>query len=225
MARTRTLSDLIADVRQRTNQENSTFVTDAEVTEYLNQEIAELYGRIVQAQGQEHYRASSTIPVVSGTALYALPADFWQLQALEATLGGITGRLRPFMQVEHARLQNAQPFAWYSPIRYRLQANNIEILPATQTFTATLFYTPAPPRLVNSGDLLDGFAGYEAAAIYGACATVLQKEESDASFYIGQRERIYRHIDAVAAQRDANEPERIVDVTASDWPWTGGGLY
>lgn len=224
MARTRTLADLILDVRQRTNQENSTFVTDAEVTEYLNQEIAELYARIVQAQGPEHYRSSVPVPVVSGTALYALPADFWQLQALEATLGGITGRLRPFMQTEHARLQNAQPFAWYSPIRYRLQANNLEILPATQTFTATLYYTPAPPRLVSGTDVLDGFAGYEVAAIYGACATVLQKEESDPSFYLAQRDRIYAHIQSVAAQRDANEPERIQDVTTNDWPW-GGGMY
>lgn len=221
MARTRTLTDLIADVRQRTNQENSTFVTDAEITEYLNQEIADLYTRIVQAQGPEHYRASSSLSVVSGTALYPLPADFWQLQAVEATLGGITGRLRPFMQSEHARLQNAQPFGWYSPIRYRLQANNIEILPATQTFAATLFYTPAPPRLVNPGDLFDGFAGYEVAAIYGACATVLQKEESDPGFYLAQRERIYARVASLAAQRDANEPERIQDVTASDWPFGG----
>lgn len=223
MARTRTLTELIADVRQRTNQESSTFVTDAEVTEYLNQEAAELYARIVQAQGPEHYRSSSTVSVVSGTSLYALPADFWQLQALEATLGGITGRLRPFMPSEHALLSNAQPYAWYSPIRYRVQANNLEVLPATQTFTATLYYTPAPPRLVSGGDLLDGFAGYEVAAIYGACATVLAKEESDPSFFMAQRDRIYQHIQALAAQRDSNEPERVQDVTTSAWPY--GGLF
>jgi hypothetical protein len=214
---------MILDVRQRTNQENSTFVTDAEITEYLNQEIAELYARIVQAQGPEHYRSSSPVSVVSGTALYALPADFFQLQALEATLGGITGRLRPFMQSEHALLANAQPYAWYSPIRYRVQANNLEILPATQTFNATLYYTPAPPRLVSGADTFDGFAGYEVAAIYGACATVLAKEESDPGFYMAQRDRIYQHIQSVAAQRDANEPERVQDVTTQAWPF--GGVF
>jgi len=223
VARTRTLTAMILDVRQRTNQENSTFVTDAEITEYLNQEIAELYARIVQAQGPEHYRSSSPVSVVSGTALYALPADFFQLQALEATLGGITGRLRPFMQSEHALLANAQPYAWYSPIRYRVQANNLEILPATQTFNATLYYTPAPPRLVSGADTFDGFAGYEVAAIYGACATVLAKEESDPGFYMAQRDRIYQHIQSVAAQRDANEPERVQDVTTQAWPF--GGVF
>lgn len=219
MARTRTLTDLIADVRQRTNQESSTFVTDAEVTEYVNQEIAELYARIVQAQGPVHYRTSSSISVTSGTALYSLPADFWQLQAVEATIGGVTGRLRPFMPVEHPWLANGGTYAWVAPVRYRLQANQIEFLPATQSFTATLYYTAAPPRLVSGSDTFDGFAGYEMAAIYGACAVVLQKEESDPGFYLSQKERIYQHIQAVASQRDANEPERVQDISESAWPF------
>jgi len=219
VARTRPLSDMLADIRQRTNQEASTFVTDAELTEYLNQEIAELYGRIVQAQGPVHYRSSSSVSVVSGTALYNLPSDFWQLQGVEATIGGVTGRLRPFMPTEHPWLANGGTYAWVTPVRYRLQANQIEFLPATQSFTATLYYTAAPPRLVSGTDTFDGFAGYEVAAIYGACATVLQKEESDPSFYIGQRDRIYQHIQSVAAQRDANEPERVQDVTETSWPF------
>lgn len=219
MSRTRTLTNLIADVRQRTNQEDSTFVTDSELTEYINCELAELYTHIVQAQGPAHYRSSQSIPVVSGTALYALSADFWQLQAVEATINGITGRLRPFMQSEHAMLSNAVPYAWSEPVQYRLQANSIEFLPARQSFTATVYYTPAPPRLTAGGDQFDGFAGYEVAAIYGACATVLQKEESDVSFYRDQKDRIYQHITSLASQRDQNEPERIQDVTVGVMPF------
>jgi hypothetical protein len=217
---------MIQDVRQRTNQEASTFVTDSEITEYLNQEIAELYARIVQAQGPAHYRSTGTIPVTAGTALYPFASygmsDFWQLQSVEATIGGVTGRLRPFMQAEHAFFSNAGAIAFQTPIRYRVQANQIEFLPSTTTFSAVVFYTPAPPRLVSGTDTFDGFAGYEVAAIYGACATVLQKEESDPNFYMGQRDRIYRHIESVAAQRDANEPERVQDVTVTAWPFGVG---
>jgi hypothetical protein len=60
---------MLLDVRQRTNQENSTFVTDAELTEYLNQELAELWTRLVLNQGQPHFRSSTTIPVVPPTTL------------------------------------------------------------------------------------------------------------------------------------------------------------
>lgn len=212
MSRTRMLSDLIDDVRSRTNMEESTFVTDAEITEFLNQEIAELWAHLTQGSAAPHYRASFPIDVESGTALYALPADFWQSQGVEATIGGTTGELRAFMPMERSRLVNNGPWGLIAPVQYRIQADNIEFLPANQTFPATLFYTPSAPRLVAPGDTTDGFNGYEMAAVYGASATVLAKEESDATFYLSQRDRIYRHIDSLAAQRDQAEPDRVQDV-------------
>lgn len=210
--RTRTLAAMLLDIRQRTNQENSEFVTDDELTEYLNQEIAELWSRLVMAQGQPHYRALHTIAVAAPQSLYPLPADFWQLQGVEATVNSQSVPLRPFMPHERAGLTN--PLGWgpCSPVRYRIQAGNIEFLPATLTFEARVFYTPAAPRLVDDSDTFDGFNGYEMAPIYGVCATVLQKEESDPSFYAGQKDRLYRQIDALAAQRDAANPERVQDV-------------
>lgn len=226
MSRTRTLANLISDCRQRANMENSTFITDAEITEYLNQELAELWARLVQGEGQPHLRSSTTISATNGTALYALPADFWRLQEVVATIGGVTGNLTPFMPVEHGWLQSASPWGVTSPVRYRLQGGNIEFLPATQNFSATLYYTPCQTRLVNNSDTFDGFNGYEVAAIYGAVATMLAKEESDPSFYVGQKERIYRHIDSLAAQRDAANPERVQDVECiSMWPGIQSGWW
>lgn len=210
--RTRSLANMLQDVRQRTNQENSTFVTDAEITEYLNVELAELWGRLVLNQGQPHFRSQTAIHVVANVALYALPADFWTLQGVEATYGGITRPMVPFMPSEHAELASALKVEPFTLARYRIQANNIEFLPSNNAFDATVFYTPACPRLVNPSDLFDGFNGYEVAAIYGACATVLAKEESDPSFYVGQRERIYQQIDRLSAHRDMANPERVQDV-------------
>lgn len=210
---------MLLDVRQRTNQENSTFVTDAELTEYLNQELAELHARLVQGEGAPHYRASGTIAVTAGTALYPLPADFWRLQEVTATINGVTGPLHPFMPMEHGWLQNSGPWGPWSPVRYRVQANNIEFLPATQSYTATVYYSPTCPRLVAPTDPFDGFDGYEMAAIYGTCAVVAAKEESEPGFFLSQKERIYKHIDSLAAQRDASHPERVQDVSIDlHWP-------
>lgn len=226
--RARTLSDLLADVRSRTNMENSTFVTDSELTEYLNQALAELWARICQGAGQPFYRSTTSIPVVTGTAYYNLPGDFFVLQGVEATINGWTGRIDPFMPAEHARLNNTG-FAgiWYgSPVRYRVQGNTIEFLPPVNTFTATLFYTPSCPRLVNLSDTFDGFDGFEVAAIYQTCATVLAKEESDPIFYMAERDRIYKHIDSLAATRDMGANDRVQDVLVQDdwfWPYGFGG--
>ena len=193
--------------------ENSTFVTDAEIQEYLNQELAELHGRIVLAEGQPHFRSSQNYTVTNGTALYTLPVDFLKVQRMTCVIDSITRDMEPFMEGERASLINSNliyPFT-VAP-RYRVQAGNLEILPSTRNFTATLFYVRSSPRLEDPADTIDGFNGWEVAAVYGACATMLTKEESDPSFYTAQKERILRHIDAIAASRDASHPERVTDV-------------
>lgn len=222
MARTRTAEDFVADVRRRANMRKSKFVKDEEILEYVNQELAELHGRMVLNEGQPHFRASTTISVSSGTSLYNLPSNFWRLKAISASIGGSERDLEPFMENERADLTNSQLLG---PM-YRLQGSQIEFLPATQNFTATLIYITACPRLrlgiIPTADTFDGFNGYEVAAIYGAVAICLQKEETDPGFYVALKERVLKHVDAQAAHRDAAKPERVTDVIGLGnalWPW------
>lgn len=223
MARTRTMTLLIADVRQRTNMENSEFVSDDEITEYLNQERTEMDALIAMAEGHPHLRGSQSITVTSGTSTYAVASDFWREQRVVALIDGIYRDLQPFMEGERADLLNTQYFTaqFNTGPRYRIQAENLEILPATRSFTATLYYTRCSPR-VTGATTVDGFNGYELAMIYGACAAVLAKEESDPSFYIDRKERYLRLLNSMAAQRSASHPERVTDVTGdfgtgADW--------
>jgi hypothetical protein len=195
--------------------ENSEFVTDEEILEYWNQENAELRGELRLAEGQTHVRRSQVYNYVSGTLTYALPDDFWELLSVEARIGGISRRLEPFMEVERARLLNAQLYAYSASPQYRIEENQIELLPSTQSFEFTIRYAPNSPRLVLGRippDEFDGYNGYEMVPIYGTCATVLSKEESDPSFYLGLKDRLLRLIRSLAAQRDASSPERVTDV-------------
>ena len=221
MARSRTLTNMLLDVRQRTNQENSTFVTDAELTEYLNQELAELWTRLVLSQGQPHYRSTATIPVTAGTATYTIATyatDFWTLQEMTATKDGVTMPMVPFMPIEHAGLMSASLYPTLHPVKYRIQGSLIEFRPATESFTATMYYTPYQPRLTTGTDTFDGFNGFEMCAIAGVCATVMAKEDSDPSFYMGQKQRFYEVAEKAAAHRDMANPERVQDVTLASWP-------
>src|SRR6185369_4464796 len=122
-------------VRSRTNMENSEFVTNDEITEFLNEEYAELLGRITLNEGQPHYISTTTINVTSGTSLYALPADFWKVLRMVALVDGVYRDMTPFMEGERADLLNSQYLAAFfsSGPRYRVQGDNIEILPATRT--------------------------------------------------------------------------------------------
>lgn len=219
MARTRTAEDLVLDIRRRANLENSEFVTDDEVLEIFNQEAAELHAHITANEGQHHLRSSFTINVTTATLpatpIYDLPPDFWSLQEMSASIGGIWRSLEPFMDNERARLLNAQLYAYSASPQYRIQAGQVEFLPGTQAYTVQMFYTPASIRLElnqNPPQTFDGYDGYEVAAIYGSVATLREKEETDPSFYQAQKDRILKHIDSMAARRDGSHPERVTDV-------------
>ena len=214
--RLRTAEDIVLDIRMRVQMENSDFVTDPEILEYFNQEVAELRGEMRLAEGQPHIRRVQPYTFTTASSLYPLPSDFWEVLGVEADLGGVTRRLEPFMESERARLTNSQFVPYYSSPMFRVYENQIEILPATQNFDFRVRYAPSSPRLQLGRippDEFDGYNGYELAPIYGACATCLQKEESDPGFYLAQKERIIRLIRSLAAQRDASSPERVQDVT------------
>jgi len=215
--RLRTAEDLVADVRNRTGLEFSELVDDPEILEFLNQEFAELKSHLRRNEGQPHDRSTHPIAVRAGTSLYDLPLDFWELLGVEATIGGLTRPMDPYMERERASLQNSQLFGTLASPMYRLASRTqIEILPATLTFTLLIKYVAGAVRL-KLGQVppqaIDGFNGYEMAAVYGACASCREKEETDPSFFEGRKARIYALIDANAAQRDAGTPERVTDVT------------
>ncbi len=217
-----TLEKLIRDARRRSSTERSTFITDEEITELYNIELAELWGHLTQGSGQPFFRSQTTIAVTSGIALYALPADYWQSQEVNGSLNGVSFPMDSFGPREHGRIQNRNYAIFNSPVKYRIQAENIEFQPASQTFTVTLYYTPTCPELtgtfdakgkfVSSTSTFQGFNRFEAAAIYGVVATIKAKEDTDPTYYVNLKERIYRQIDSLAATRDAANPERVQDV-------------
>lgn len=73
MARTRTLLELRTEARQRTEMEGSTFIADTELTRYINQSIATLYGMLVQARGDQYYRTQATVTVAPDGPLSIAP--------------------------------------------------------------------------------------------------------------------------------------------------------
>ncbi len=217
MARYRTAEDLVADVRNRAGMEFSELLDDTEILEFINQELAELRGHLRMNEGQPHKRLTApTISVTSGVSLYTLPTDFWELLSAVATIGGVTRDLEPFMENERGGLSNGVFLATNTSPMYRIANDQIEILPATQDFDLVLRYAPCEGRLRlgrTPPDKVDGYNGYEVAAVYGAVALCQAKEQTDPSFYEGRKTRILQHIDALAALRDAARPERVTDVT------------
>jgi len=109
------LADLITRCRQRADMIGTQFVTDEEISSYLNESLGELYDLIVQNAGQEFFLrrawiqenppAAAPVPSPDGYMVrgaqdgtYAvLPPDFYRLLGVEAHFGdGIPWMMRPY---------------------------------------------------------------------------------------------------------------------------------
>lgn len=232
MATTMTLAELRIAVRQRADQVNSQFVTDLELTSYINQSAFELYDLLVQKFGNDYFVGSPYEFVTEGgTAMYPLPADFFKLLGVDLLIGAndqgwVT--LKPFEFADRNRytLPNFQTFVGYTNTRYRLQGDNLWFTPEPQGGqTIRLWYVPRMPTMAADADALEGVSGWTEYVIVDAAIKCMAKEESDPSVLMAQKQGLIQRIEAAAENRNIAQPQRVSDVLGSEMLWSPGGGY
>jgi hypothetical protein len=207
------LSDLRTRVRQRANMENSQFVTDAELNVYINEAIADLRDKMISKVGDDYFASETTINLLNNQDTYALPADFYKVLYVEVKGDdGYFYKVRRFEVSE--RNFGASPINYYIPdIRYRLRANNIVFTPQNLVGgrQVRLTYVPVPTELVNNGDTLQGYNGWEAYVVVYAARKALVKEESDTSQLDAELMKLDQRMESMIDNRDQSNPSRIAD--------------
>ena len=231
------LSTLRLRVRRAVDSEGATSrFSDAELNDYINESLAELYELIRSAFGQDYYRKVYSFTTGGNSATYNLPSDFLALISVDVPLGGnLVLTARPFMENERNKFKFFPFGAWtmHQPIYYRLTgatdgtgatAQTISFIPTpTGTYTVNVNYVPVPPVLSADGDTFDGVAGWEEYAVADAaikCA--LKNQQFDLMQALeGRKAQIMARIEKMAAEHDGGAPERVHDVTtdqeAFDW--------
>jgi hypothetical protein len=219
MARTRQLTDLIADVRYRADNKAS---TDAEITEVLNQSIADLYDQLCKAFGDEYFETESTLTTTANVDTIALPATFYKLTGVYWLIsGGQYARISKYDPTNGQQYMPSSGWTFDGDIRYRLRAGTIRFTPmplASQTVKLT--FIPCAARLVNPTDPFDGYNGFEEYPIVDAAIKLLEREGNtdDAQLLIMRKQAIVARI-LDMADRDQNEPSKIQDTRATRADW------
>ena len=210
---THTASDLITRVRRRGDFENSEFVTDAELTDFLNQGLAELWDILISTF--EHYGVDSdTTYALPGSGTFALPADFYKLIGVDfaPSSGTTTSRVRPY-SFQHRNKYSNPVFkgAGVDLLEYQIVGDNMKFIPDDRpTGTVTLHYITTAPQL--GANVTGIITGHEEYAVWYAVMLAKNKEESDIEFEISNIERLRERIQQAASRRDAGETTSIVDV-------------
>jgi hypothetical protein len=106
-------------------------------------------------------------------------------------------------------------------VRYRLVGTKIMFSPLPKAGVALrLWYVPRFAGLVNDTDTFDGFGGWTEYVVTDAAIKALQKEESDVSVLMAQKQALIARIESAAENRDAANPETVTDSQAQNtWIW------
>lgn len=211
-----TLLQLRTECRQRTDMENSEFVQDTELNSYINKSIAELHDILVQSYGSDYFVISDDFNTAADTASYALPEDFYKLHGVDAALNGQDYvNIKKFNFNERNRFDDISVWNTYGvpSVRYRIVGGDITFSPVPDsTIAMRLWYTPVATVLIEDDDELNDFNQYSEYVIVDAAIKMLQKEESDVSVLMAQKQALLQRITYAAQNRDAGEPESVSDI-------------
>lgn len=249
MSTSMTLLELRTATRQRADMVNSQFVSDSELTSYINQSAFELYDLMIQKYGNDYFVAAPAQFNTDGASqVYALPDGistaftngftgaasyqaprFYKLLGVDLNLqpgnpsSYVTIRKFDFADRNRYSVPNFQSFYGITNLRYRLQGNNLWLTPipaANQVIQ--VWYVPIMVTLSADGDLFQGYSGWTEYIICDAAMKCLQKEESDVSVLMAEKQALIQRLEAAAENRDAANPQRVADTQGGDYWWGSG---
>lgn len=206
--------------------ENSSFISDAEWTDYINEAGSELHDLLVSKFGDDYFLSSTSVSVVAGTDSYSLPTDFMKIRGVDAVVGSQNVTLRHFEFEERNKFQlyTGQLSYSLSDLMYRVQGTTIKLVPVpADAGTLTVWYVPQYTLLSADGDLVDSqlAQGWDSYIVVDAAMKALAKEESDTAQLQAEKAAVIARIESAAANRDISEPFRCLDMRLGDFDGCG----
>jgi hypothetical protein len=220
MANPATLATIRTRCRQRADKVNSTFVTDAELNELINQALSELHGILV-THFQDYVLTTSSLTITAGVEYTALPTTFFKSLAIFKLEG--TQRYR----LERFNIDDLAPFSealWLSSntgsiSSYRIAGDRVYWYPKpVATTTAEIWFVPQIVRLSADGDVVGVqlVDGWEEFVVNDVALKIRLKEDGDAQPHMIMKQEFIKRLEIEAANRDAGRPFTVVD-TNKDW--------
>ena len=158
MSNTVTLLQLRTQARERADMENSDFISDSELTYYINQSYEELYYLLV-ARYEDYCTKESSETVAQGSSSFTLPTDFYKLRGLDLALdsGGNNFTPVPRFNWTNWNISNANVSRLLSGqfnVSYRIVGDQMELVPTDSSQgDYRMWYIPIYTPLVSNSDV------------------------------------------------------------------------
>lgn len=219
-----TLSQLRTQIRDLADEPlTGGTVADDRYKDYINLSLGELHELVVHAY-EDHFIKQQTVSVVSGTESYALPSDYHKTRGMFVKDGDDRFKLDRFHLSELDRFR--PDLVTVAPnnqhLKYAIFDNDIWFAPKpTAATTVEHWYVYTFTALSNDSDevssnLLQSWEDFVICS--GAHRVAVRNEMENVNELLQLKEAARTRITAACEERDAGEPNRVVDVTGRlDW--------
>jgi hypothetical protein len=199
------VSDLRPRAQARADKENDSHVSTAQWLAFINEAYLELWDLVVAAYG-DHAITSADFTVAAGASTYTLPADFYKLRGLDLDPGT-------------TNVTEVRRFAWgnrnqLDTLSYRIVGGLLRLEPAASApGNYRIWYVPGATDLTGDASTISAYVEkWSEYIVVSAALKAKDKEESDVSVLMADRQRIEARIRHMAADRDHAGPDRVTDV-------------
>ncbi len=237
------LAAIRLQAQQRADRVNSNFVTLPEWNNYINQSYFELYDLLKNCYEEWYFAVPYQFQTSGSLQQYNLPdgtstyldsagntaRPFYNLLGVDCGLSLSSNAwvsLGKFDFIERNRYvypNITSTFLGVFNMRYRLVGNSLFFIPTPSAGQyIRVWYIPRMVRLLKDTDQADGVSGWSEYIIVDAAIKALQKEESDVTALMLQKQALVKRIEESAMNRDAGQPDTI-SPTRSWGSRNGGG--
>lgn len=230
MARQVSLTTLRQRVRWRTDTENETArFPDTELDDCINEGIAQYHAERIRSDAQGFADSETTFTTVSGTELYALPAEFLEVTHVSVTVDGRDRDLRLYDQWELETLSAISVRQDADFGFYRLVGDNISLKPTPKRARVVrVKFKGTAVRLTAPSNTVDGVVGLEEFIVAWASQRLAIKDRNwDLKGILEtDKQEILDRMRAIDANRNASEPTRMADAAGrlrNNRPWCRWG--
>ena len=210
------LKELISTVRSKSDLEQSDFVTDEEITSYLNLAYTHLYNMIVDCN-QDFFINSYSFKTPQFTA--QLPVDCYKLRALDYYISDqffVSARPVGFNERQLEQSDFYRPYLFRdrfeNPLRYNLRGRELKIYSHGEwsgELTFVLWYIPKPKKVGEGAELPFGWERY---VIHSACLDVRNKQDTSTREFERLLMKDKEDILSACQRKDYNGNPEIQDV-------------
>lgn len=208
-----TLSNLRTKARQLADMTNSSFISDSELTGFVNYAYTALYDLLVK-QIEDYFLTSTNLTISSGNTA-SLPSDFYKLRGLDYQVD--SNSWLPCKKFNWSRREDLDQTIYNINDEhyryYRITGSSVYVIPEENADgTYKLWYIPTLTELSSDSDEIPtDMEKWQQYITASAAILMLAKEESEFRHVAFIKREMEQRIETMSKNRDYEQPERISD--------------